>query len=125
MSVAALPTPAASRKPESLEDLFRRACEKPGPRALQEWIFMEARAKGRQAVAERELRELEMQRFCILQRTWGMESQAARDILMTHGPSPMEMGQAQAEVATTTELASACARMIEMLSRTPKEGATK
>jgi len=127
VSVAALAPapPPAAKKPENLEDLFRRACDRPGPRALQEWIFMEARAKGRLAVAERELRELEMQRFCILQRTWGMESQAARDILMTHGPSPMELGQAQAEVATATELASACSRMIELVSRSPKEGATK
>lgn len=116
MTVIALAPPPTPKKPETLEDLFRRACGEPGPRALMEWVFMEARAKGRLAVGERELRELEMQRFCILQRTWGMESQAARDILMTHGPSPMELGQAQAEVATATELASACSRMIELLS---------
>jgi hypothetical protein len=116
MSVVPIGLPVV-KKPESLEDLFRRACATPGPRALVEWIFIEARAKGRLAVAERELRELENQRFCILHKTWGTDSDAARDLLMRHGPSPMELGLAQAEVATATEIASACARMIELSSR--------
>jgi hypothetical protein len=109
----------AARKPETLEELYRHACLPPGPRAVQAWIFREAKARGRLAVAEREMKELETQRFCILSKTWGTDSDAARDLLMRHGPSGIEIGQAEAELATAVELVSACGRMIELLSRQP------
>ena len=109
----------SARKPETLDELYHKSCLPPGPRAVQAWIWREAKAKGRLAVAERAMKELETQRFCILSKTWGTDSDAARDLLMRHGPSGIEMGLAEAELATAVELVSACARMIEMLSRQP------
>jgi len=128
MSAAPVPLPNKSsetaRKPETLEDLFRKACADPTPRALQEWIFLEAKAKGDLVIAERELRALEAQRDAVVYRSWHLvETDAARALVMAHAPNDLEFGRAQAAVSRATEKVSVCARMIEHLSRrSPAQG---
>ncbi len=120
MSAAAVPAPAPSRPPKPLEDLFRKACETQGPRALVEWMFLEAKAKGDLVIAERELRALEATRDAVVYRSWHLvETEAARALVMAHAPNEIDFGRAQREVSEATEKASVCAPLIEHLSRRP------
>jgi hypothetical protein len=106
-------------KPQGINDLYRKAVGPRGVNAIEEWIFLEARARGRLAVAERRLKELETRTFCVLSRAWSYgDLDHAREIVMKHAPDDIEIYKAETAVADATEEVSACGRMIEQLRTT-------
>lgn len=111
----------SEKKPPTIDDLKRLSVQPPGPRALQQWIFLEGAAKGRLAVAERRMREIENHMFVVLNKSWSYEVETARELVMKHAPDDIQIYKAEVALADATEEASICGRMIEYLRNQQKE----
>jgi hypothetical protein len=106
-----------TKKPQGIKDLYRKAVEAPAA-TLVEWVFLEAKARGRLAIAERRMKEIETRTFCVLSRAWSYgDLEHARQIVMQHAPDDIEIHKAEVALADATEEVSACGRMIEHLTR--------
>ena len=110
----------SEKAPKTIEDLKRLSVQPPGPHALQQWIFLEGAAKGRLAVAERRMREIENHTFVVLNKSWGFDVETARQLVMQHAPDDIQIHKAEVALADATEEVSICGRMIEHL-RNQKE----
>jgi len=108
----------SDKKPQTIEDLKRLSVQPSGPHALQQWIFLEGAAKGRLAVAERRMREIENHMFVVLNKSWGFDVETARELVMKHAPDDIQIHKAEVALADATEEVSICGRMIEHLRTT-------
>lgn len=120
MSAALVPPPVAPlddapKAPPDLRELYRMA--KAGKFTLQDWIFFEARARGKLAVAERQHKRLEEEDRDVRFQAGRFETDVARAQVMANAPSHLRWHAAEQAVADATAEVSVCGRMIEVLGK--------
>jgi hypothetical protein len=121
MAVAAVGQPPvaplddAPRAPSDLRELYRKA--KAGTYTQLDWVFFEARARGRLAVADRQHRRLEEEDRDVRFQAGRFDTDVARAQVMQNAPDHIRWHKAEQAVADATAEVSVCGRMIEMLSK--------
>jgi len=121
MAVSAMPLPPvaplddAPKAPPDLKELYRRSRD--GKYTLTDWIFFEARARGRLAIAERQHKRLEEEDRDVRFQAGRFDTDVARAQVMQNAPAQLRWHRAEQDVADATAEVSVCGRMIELLSK--------
>lgn len=112
------PPDDAPKAPDDLRELYRKI--RTEKYTLVDWIFFEARARGRLAVAERQHRRIEDEDRDVRFQAGRYDTDVARAQVMQRAPDHIRWHKAEQAVSDATAEASVCGRMIELLSRGTK-----
>lgn len=107
----------APASPPTLGELFTKA--NAGRTSLVEWVYMEARFRGRLVVAEKRLARLEGMDSAVQYRTACLETDAAMQLALQHRVAPHAMAEAEEDVRDAAEAFAFCSRMIEIVKLHP------
>lgn len=111
-----------SAQEETLETMYREATADyaAGDGALAvKWAFKHARARGKQLLAERELRLLEQQELHVRSRAV-MLYDPGHELVLANLPSPVLVGRVQGDLARAVEEAQAAETIMVLLSKMPR-----
>lgn len=106
--------PAEPRQPDTLVDFYRRAVKELGE-PIAYWLFQNAKAQGRRAVADRKLKRSESTLSSLEYRAAVLNSDAASALIMANAPHPTEFYRLETELADAVEQVAATENVIAHL----------
>lgn len=107
-----------SAKPQTLVELYRKAKEDAGdPKKLLEWLFMHAKAVGRQRAAEARLKRMESAEGLAQMRLTSACPPTLREQeqITNVMPAPQDLERATLEMAEAAEWVQACEHVMALL----------
>lgn len=107
---------ADETRPE-LAKLYRDAIGDGVKKDLAKWIFLEAKARGRMEIAERQIRRLESRQLAVESRAAGQLGEAMVMAVLANSVSVVEWHKAEQALSDAVEEVSACKAMVDVLSK--------
>lgn len=86
-------------------------------RELAKWIFLEAKARGRMEVADRQMKRLESRQLAVESRAAGQLSDSMVESVLRNSVAPTEWWKAEQALSDAVEEVSACKAMVDVLSK--------